>query len=197
MELFASQGTTVSIRQIAAAAGVSPGLVIHHFGSKDGLKDAVDNYAAGFVKDMLDEASRLGSHSQGLHLAELFAGRLEEERALAGYVRRLLYEGGEAGGALFSRLLEATVAGMRSMAEAGVLRRAGDDNLRAAVLLANDLAMILLRDQITAAIGIDPLEKTGLQRWSAEVIDIYTNGILVAAPRVRRTATGSKGGRSR
>ena len=45
LRLFAGRGPdAVTVRQIAAAAGVSPGLVIHHFGSKDGLREAVDQY---------------------------------------------------------------------------------------------------------------------------------------------------------
>jgi len=41
LRLFAGHGPdAVSVRQVAAAAGVSPGLVIHHFGSGDGLREA-------------------------------------------------------------------------------------------------------------------------------------------------------------
>jgi TetR/AcrR family transcriptional regulator, regulator of cefoperazone and chloramphenicol sensitivity len=181
MELFAAHGTSsVTVRQIASAAGVSPGLVIHHFGSKDGLKEAVDRRAAKFVQDLLADMDRTGSEGGSSSLAELFADRLAAEPALVGYVRRLLCEGGEAGDALFARLLDATVSGMRTLAEAGVVRQGGDETLRAAFLLANDLAMVLLRSQIEAATGTDPLDRAGLVRWSAEVRDIYTNGIFAS-----------------
>jgi AcrR family transcriptional regulator len=182
MKLFAARGTAaVTVREIAAAAGVSPGLVIHHFGSKNGLKEAVDRHAAQFVEEMLVEMTRLGNDGSSQSLAQLFADRLEDEAALAGYVRRLLCEGGGAGDALFVRLFEATRAGMRSLAEAGVVRRSGDEDLRAAFLLSNDLAMVLLREMITGATGVDPLEREGLVRWSAEVVDVYTNGIFASA----------------
>jgi len=40
---FAEEGfSRATIRDIAATAGVSPGLVRHHFGSKEGLRDACD-----------------------------------------------------------------------------------------------------------------------------------------------------------
>ena len=39
-------GFSVGLRAIAKAAGVSAGLVIHHFGSKDGLRKACDDYIA-------------------------------------------------------------------------------------------------------------------------------------------------------
>jgi AcrR family transcriptional regulator len=183
MALFAAHGTSaVTVRQIASAAGVSPGLVIHHFGTKEGLKEAVDKHAAKFVEDLLAEMDSLGTDGGSASLAELFADRLVAEPALAGYVRRLLYEGGEAGDALFKRLFDATCSGMEGLVEAGVIRRGGDQALRAAFLLANDLATILLRSQIEAATGVDPLNRAGLVRWSAEVMDIYVNGIFASLP---------------
>lgn len=45
IELFARDGfQKTNVRAIAAAAGVSPALVIHHFGSKDGLRAVCDEY---------------------------------------------------------------------------------------------------------------------------------------------------------
>ncbi len=41
---FGREGFGASVRTVAADAGVSPGLVIHHFGSKDGLRAACDEY---------------------------------------------------------------------------------------------------------------------------------------------------------
>jgi TetR/AcrR family transcriptional regulator, regulator of cefoperazone and chloramphenicol sensitivity len=45
--LFADEGYRgTSIRDVARAAGVSPGLVQHHFGSKAGLREACDAHVA-------------------------------------------------------------------------------------------------------------------------------------------------------
>ena len=38
-----------TVRAIAGAAGVSPALVIHHFGSKDGLREACDTHVTGLI----------------------------------------------------------------------------------------------------------------------------------------------------
>ena len=75
MRLFADRGAAaVTVREIAAAAGVSPGLVMHHYGSKDGLRDAVDRRAAtdrgALVGELLspggggfvEELGRLGAY---------------------------------------------------------------------------------------------------------------------------------------
>src|SRR3954469_20648482 len=45
LELFAARGTAATtIRDVAKAAGVSPGLVQHYFGTKAGLQKAVDEF---------------------------------------------------------------------------------------------------------------------------------------------------------
>lgn len=179
MELFAERGyADVTIRQIAAAAGVSPALVIHHYGSKDNLREALEERVAGSVDAMLADLERAPDKGGSASVAELFAGRLEREPAMAGYIRRLLSDGGPAGISMFGRLYQATQAGMRSMEAAGVVRPGRDDVVRDAFLLSNDLALVLLRPHITQVTGIDPLSRAGLVRWSAEVFDVYSNGVF-------------------
>lgn len=179
MELFAERGyADVTIRQIAAAAGVSPALVIHHYGSKEKLREILEERVADFADAMLADLERAPDEGGSASVAELFAGRLEREPALAGYIRRLLSDAGPAGISLFGRLNQATQAGMRSMEAAGVARPARDEAVRNAFLLSNDLALMLLRPHITQVTGIDPLSRTGLARWSAEVFDVYSNGIF-------------------
>jgi TetR/AcrR family transcriptional regulator, regulator of cefoperazone and chloramphenicol sensitivity len=180
MRLFAERGAAaVTIREIAAAAGVSAGLVMHHYRSKDGLKEAVDRRAVAFFEEMIGELARIGEQGGSASLAELFAARLEREPAMAAYVRRLLADGGEAADALFAKLFEATEAGMRSLVEAGIARPAPDERIRTAFLLANDLSVVLLRRQIARATGTDPLTRDGLARWTAAVMDVYTGGVFV------------------
>ena len=180
MDLFAARGAAgVTVREVARGAGVSPGLVMHHFGSKEGLKDAVDRRAARFVDEMLGELVRVGDEGGGASLAGLLADRLDREPALTSYLRRLLVDGGPAADDLFDRLFDTTLSGMRSLVAAGVARPAADEQVRAAFLLANDLAVVMLRSQIERLIGADPLGKEGLARWTPQVVDVYTNGVFV------------------
>ena len=182
MELFAERGyADVTVRQIAAAAGVSPALVIHHYGAKDKLRAVLEERVAVFVESMLAELARAPDESGSTSVAQMFADRLEREPALAGYVRRVLCDGGPAGVALFGRLYQATRAGMQALEQAGVVRPSRDEPVRDAFLLSNDLAMLLLRPHICQVLGIDPLARDGLVRWSAEVFDVYANGVFVPA----------------
>src|SRR5258707_12998453 len=50
LKSFATYGTSAtSLRTVASAAGVSVGLVQHHFGTKAGLVKAVDDHVLGLV----------------------------------------------------------------------------------------------------------------------------------------------------
>jgi len=189
MGLFAERGYAgVTVRQIASAAGVSPALVIHHYGSKERLRAVLEERVAAFVESMLAELARIQEEGGSASVAELFADGLEREPALAGYVRRLLCDGGPAGAALFERLYQATQAGMLALRQAGIVRPSRDDQVRDAFLLSNDLAMLLLRPYISQVTGIDPLARDGLVRWSAEVFDVYSGGVF--APAVPAQAQG-------
>jgi AcrR family transcriptional regulator len=60
MKLFAEPGYAgVTVRQIASAAGVSPALVIHHYGSKERLRAVLEERVAAFVESMLAELARV------------------------------------------------------------------------------------------------------------------------------------------
>jgi hypothetical protein len=69
---------------------------------------------------------------------------------------------------------------MQALEQAGVIRPSRDEPVRDAFLLSNDLAMLLLRPHISQVTGIDPLARDGLLRWSAEVFDVYSNGVFAA-----------------
>ena len=180
MRLFAERGVAdVSVRQIAAAAGVSPSLVIHHFGSKEGLKRAADDRATAFLREFLAQLADPAA-SEASSLAAALAEGLEREQAMLGYLRRLLVDGGPSGDALFGDLLAATTAAMSAMTAAGVTRPTADEQARAAFLLVNDLAVVLLRERLAVALGADPLAGPGLERWTGAVMDVYSAGVFTA-----------------
>jgi len=202
MELFAERGySDVTIRQIAAAAEVSPALVIHHYGSKEKLRTVLEERVAAFVESMLAELAAAPDEGGSASVAELFADRLEREPAMAGYIRRLLVDGGPAGMALYARLFEVTQDSVRAMEQAGVVRPTQDEPVRSAFLLTNDLALLLLRQPIMRVTGIDPLARDGLARWAAAVFEVYANGLFVpaaaAAPAEDMPAKGDRGGAHR
>ncbi|WP_067812582.1 TetR/AcrR family transcriptional regulator [Actinomadura kijaniata] len=173
LRLFAEHGPdTVTVRRVAAAAGVSPGLVIHHFGTKDGLREEVDRHVVETFDGMLGELT--ADSSGGGSLAAALLRYLPPDSPIPDYLRGLLLGDGEAGRALFRRLFEVSRARLDAMPEDA---RGPDPAVRAAFLTVNDLAMILLRDRITDVLGLDPLSTEGLVRWTSEAMLVYTRGL--------------------
>ncbi len=180
MRLFAERGAAdVTIREIAAGAGVSPSLVIHHYGSKEALREAIDGRVIGLVDGLvtdLTESSKDGAPTASL--AAALAEHLERDPLLPAYLRRLLVDGGEHAQELFRNLFEAVLSGFASLQAAGIVRPTSDPPVRAAFLLVNDLAVVLMREQVRMVIGVDPLTRSGGERWTAQVLDVYAHGIF-------------------
>lgn len=189
LRLFADHGPdAVSVRQVAEAAEVSTALVLYHYGSKGGLEEAVESHAAAAFDDLLeiDNAEGLAqmmvAEGDGMSVAEAFASNFGADSPLPAYLRRLLLSGSPAGERLFGRWYDATLVMLRAMREAGYAAPTEDVEVRAAFLLASDLALVVLRDPIRAALGTDPLSGDGLARWAREATAVYRDGILTPMP---------------
>ncbi|MGW0082859.1 TetR/AcrR family transcriptional regulator [Streptomyces sp. NPDC003393] len=196
LRLFATHGPEgVTVRQIASAAGVSPGLVVHHFGSKEGLRQEVDQYVLDVFEAMLGEltgdggAELLDPGAGASSLSEAFARHLPDGSPLPGYLRRLLLSDTDAGRLLFRRLYDLSRIALDGLAAAGLAAPGADPAVRAALLLANDLALFLLRDRLAEVLGTDPLSAEGMARWAPELLSIYAGGLNAAAPRPQGDAS--------
>jgi AcrR family transcriptional regulator len=187
LRLFAERGSdAITLRDIAAAAGVSPALVVRHYGSKDGLREAVDNHVAQVFEVLLAQVAQSGGASaldpSALPgLLDGLAAHLPPGSAIPAYLGRLLITGGSVGSALFRRLYEVSKDALAGMTASGTAAAGTDPEVRAAVLLVNDLAVLILRHHLTDVLGVDPLSAPGMRRWAAEVLTIYRDGLEATA----------------
>ncbi|MGV8965773.1 MAG: TetR family transcriptional regulator [Cellulomonas sp.] len=177
MRLFADRGFDgTSIRDVAAEAGVSSSLVVHHFRTKAQLREATDAWListlTALLADLLADARPDLTESAG-SLAEI----LREDPELMSYLRRMLVDGGEAASGLFQGLVDSTATVLAAQEAAGIVRPSVDARTRAVFLIVNDLGAIILRDLIEQTMGVDPLGPAGLRRWGEVVMEVYTGGI--------------------
>jgi len=105
LRLFAERGIDgATIRDIAKAAGVSPGLVRHHFGSKEGLRDACDAHALERLVGIKERAVLDGQIANPGFLPAVHPTVL----LLTRYLARSLVDGSPAAAGMFDEMVELT-----------------------------------------------------------------------------------------
>ncbi|HEY4460099.1 MAG TPA: TetR family transcriptional regulator [Pseudonocardiaceae bacterium] len=172
LHLFAERGTkAATIRDIAARAGVSLGLVRHHFGAKEELRAACDEYALEQAMRIKNEA--LGPDKAGAGIPR--PGFLPEVHPtlvlLMQYFAHSISDGSAAADAMFDQFVVATGQWLDRQFPG----RFDDPKAVAVLLTAMQLGPMLLRDQVSAALGVDLLSRAGHIRSSKAFIDIYTH----------------------
>jgi AcrR family transcriptional regulator len=186
VRLFADRGPdAVTVREVATVAGVSPALVMHHFGSKAGLRDAVDEYVAhsfdavldALTDDGLEDALTGGSSTS---LAEAFIAGFPPGSPVPDYLRRLLLTNDPTGDRVFAGWFAVSERVLAQLEAAGIARPSRNRKVRAAFLLVNDMTAILLARQIGQVCGIDLMTTAGMTQWAAEAVDVYSQGAFQA-----------------
>lgn len=162
-----------SVRDIARDAGVSPGLVIHHFGSKDGLRQACDEWLVG---ELVSEKGL----TEGPAIAETMRSWLDDVsrfRPFIEYFATMLAAGGDGGNRLFDLLLRETAAMLEHGVETGAMHPSDDPEMRAVMITLNGLAPLLLREQVARVLGVSLDSSAGVRRMTLPSLELYTHGL--------------------
>ncbi|OFJ52060.1 TetR/AcrR family transcriptional regulator [Mycolicibacterium grossiae] len=175
LDLFGRDGFGVGVRAIAAAAGVSPGLVIHHFGSKEGLRRACDEHVAAVVLESKTESIR--SADPATWFAQL-AG-IEAYAPLMAYLMRSLQSGGDLAKALWRTMIDNVEQYLDEGVRAGTVLPSPDPRGRSRFLAMAGGGSFLLYLQLHD----DPSDLAGVLRDYAEdmvlpALEIYSHGLM-------------------
>lgn len=174
--LFGRDGfAATSVRAVATAAGVSPALVLHHFGSKDGLRAACDDYVLDEFLGRRDELAQ--SPERAAAMIRVWLSEFEQYRSLVDYLGRMATDDTPAADELFDRLLAGTAAMFRTQVAAGIMRESSDPELLAAYVTTYGLAPLLLRRQLTRALGAAGFDEELIRRSTLPILEFYTHGL--------------------
>lgn len=145
-ELHAASGpAATTIRQVAEAAGVTHGLVVHHFGSKDGLRKAVQQHMIDLLRQALASVPAAGSPEDVARARDAAVARMYDENPpFLPYLRRALVDPGHLDTGLLALLADFTLAQVRELREAGVASTAVPERTQAFTVLLRELAPRLL-----------------------------------------------------
>ena len=151
IECVANHGLAeTTARKVATAAGVSPGLVMHHFGSMEGLLVACDEHVAATIRDYKSAAV-----DQGPGLDLLGALRQSPFGPMVAYLARRLHDDTPAVANLIDDLIADAEGYLALGVETGMLKPSDDPRARAVVLAMWSLGSLVLHRHLERLLGVD------------------------------------------
>lgn len=185
MRLFAEKGFDgVTVRDIAAAAGVSVGLINHHFGSKEGLREAVDRH---FMRQFEEVLNAQGPREVGLGTPEIDAasawvdgwvGRhIDDWDVSKAYMRRALLEGSDWGGTLFERFHQVVRTSVDRLDANHGLRPDVDRLWLPLLIIYMELGTLLLEPHVERVLGRSGFERNLWRRRYRAYLDLIHRGV--------------------
>lgn len=175
LEAFAEHGfDRATIRSIARDAGVSPGLVRHHFGSKEDLRRACDAYTLAEMNAYLDRATT----DEGLNDPRTVGPARDAVLPFRRYLARALIDGSVAAGQMFDAMVMMTERALAAIDRHRCDQPAADLRTRAALMVAMALGIPAFREQISHSIGADIFSPEGDRRIALALLDIHSHPTL-------------------
>lgn len=167
---FAAEGAgRVSVRDISAEAGVSPALVIHHFGSKAQLRQACDAY----VVSLLQVGDPAAGTPPGL------AAMLDAPPAARRYLARAFLDDSPEAAALFDQIVSLVDAWLAEGEREGWAQPATDPRARAAIYVTWLFAPFIFESHLSRVLGIvDLSDRATLLRHSRVALQMLRDGLF-------------------
>lgn len=178
VQIVSEQGVAaLTVRGVAEAAGVSAALVMHHYGSKDALRAACDEYVVAELNEKKRAAMAVGPSFDLLG-----ALRDAEPSPIGGYLAAVLASPSPA----VDRMVDGLVADAEQYLALGVasgmLQPSQDEHARAVVLTMWGLGALVMHDHLRRLLGVDltdpALHSNALAPYAASAFEIYRRGLF-------------------
>ena len=175
IEQWGQHGFNVGLRSIAEAAGVSAALVIHHFGSKEGLRKACDDYIAEEIRT--GKSASLQTKDPADWFAQM--AEIESYAPLMAYLVRSMQSGSELAKMLWRKMIDDAEQYMEEGVRSGVIKPSRDPRARAKYLGMSSGGGFLMYLQMHD----NPTDLRAVLRDYGEemvlpALEIYTEGLM-------------------
>ncbi|HMM81647.1 MAG TPA: TetR family transcriptional regulator [Terrimesophilobacter sp.] len=176
IEEFAIRGFGASVREIAARAGVTAGLITHHFGSKDNLRAECDAEVIRLYRTIKGGGAAMSPAQSMAVLAEL-----DEYAPMFVYILRSVRDGGEAGIQFLEQMIQEAITFSAEGEKSGLVRPSRDPEARARYLVTSSLGGILLQLSLHPQLDLADVRVTFrriVEEISLSALELYTEGVL-------------------
>ena len=176
IDQWGEHGFSVGLRSIAEAAGVSAALVIHHFGSKEGLRKACDDYIAEEIRT--GKSASMQANDPATWFAQM--AEIESYAPLMAYLVRSMQSGSDLAKMLWRKMIDDGEQYMEEGVRNGVLKPSRDPKARARYLGLSSGGGFLMYLQMHD----NPADLRAVLRDYGEemvlpALEVYTKGLMV------------------
>lgn len=171
---FSESGfATTSLRSIAKLAEVSPALLVHHFGSRDGLIEQCVMRGLGL---WVAEKQGFVDVSLSTALAQ-WQGAIDKHGPKLQFFRQVLLSGGPAADMLFRRMVQEAEIMIRTEQAKGTMRKTENVSDLALIMTLHGLGPLVLQDQVNSYLGGSFYDPVLGARLAGANLEIYKKGI--------------------
>jgi AcrR family transcriptional regulator len=172
---FGEHGFDVGIRTIAQGAGVSPALVIHHFGSKENLRTVCDDHIIEEIRS--GKSATIQSNDPATWLAQM--AQIESYAPIMAYLVRSMQSGSGLAKTLWRRMIDNAEQYLDEGVRAGTVKPSADPRARARFLTMANGGSFLLYLQLHETPGdLRAVLHDYTEDMVVPALELYTNGLM-------------------
>jgi AcrR family transcriptional regulator len=175
IEQWGEHGFNVGLRSVAESAGVSAALVIHHFGSKEGLRKACDDYIAEEIRTGKSASMQTSDPAEwSRQMAEM-----ESYAPLMAYLVRSMQSGSELAKMLWQKMIDNAEEYLEEGVRNGLLKPSRDPRARAKFLgLTGGGGFFLFIQMHDTPTDLRAVLRDYGEQMVLPALELYTEGLM-------------------
>ena len=175
IEQWGEHGFNVGLRTIAEKAGVSAALVIHHFGSKDGLRKACDDYIAEEIRTGKSASMQTSDPAEWFRLM----AEIDSYAPMMAYLVRSMQSGSDLAKMLWQRMIDNAEEYLEEGVRNGLLKPSRDPRARAKFMgLTGGGGFFLFIQMHDNPTDLRAVLRDYGEEMTLPALELYTEGLL-------------------